>query len=1083
MVILATAGLACGWALAQKIDDTPPAVQNNVPPNFMFMVDNSGSMQHVVVAAPYSSTLSIACSGANLTLAAGTSVDLRVTSNVPRIYVTSGPQAGVTYRHVTMANTPSNQSLCFNNSLTYEARLFAGSTSGSVRVPPGTFLPAEYTGHYLNWYFGNYFSHPVTWPADRKPLLGGGNVDTRIMVARSASKAAIASLPLPASTTSRAAVRVGLSTYRADFKGGQLLNGMADLNSTYRGTLNTTIDALTPAIYTPLATTFADIARYMATGYNGSVVTANTPAPGVNIDTLLRMDTDAGSRNACLLNSPVACNSTTATAAQKPIQYWCQRTSLFAVTDGRPTQDRGFVNNTYVRDYDRDCSGINASSCGSYDRKNNRDYELAESSDYMDDVAKLMFDVDWRPDLTKPTPIGTAEKARNNIVTYMIGFADKFVQNDPLLISTAHQGGGRFIAAEDGPGLVNAFKSVIADALAKDAAAAAVAVTNAQITAGSIGYASSYNSGSWYGDLEAYSLDLTTGLQNGGVQWSFRDRLQSQVTLSGHTSRKIVTYSGNAASPGMAFTTANGGNFRGSTPLLTDPIINYTRGDPTDEGSTLRDRNYVLGDIINAEPVVVNYSASTATVFQAANDGMLHVIDGRIDTTIPTRGQELWAYLPRLAHSKLVGRASEPFQHQFLVDGTPAVGDITGFTPTKILVGGLAKGGAGYYALDISSATAPTTEAAAATHVLWEVAPANMGYSFGTPLIVNTADGWRVVVASGYGNDSAGIGGNGRGYVYVLNPGTGAVVKKFQTPATVLGLVGLAHLGKPAGSPGATVRYVYGGDLQGNVWRVDLDATDGADLTRIAIVTDGASTPRTQPITVTPVVQALPGSTSKNIIYFGTGMYFSLDDVPGTGAANVYANQTQTFYGIVDDTSLASPGLPNIRGSNGYVCPPGGLNALSNFVCQTLTQSGGNFQATHNPVDFTSKRGFYVDIPSALIPGGRVNTQAALTSGGTLVVVVNKPTDIVCNPGGSSYFFQLSALTGGAIQKTYGGTDYFDAGYALADALSSRPLVVVTADGPRAIFRLSDKTTQSKKIDETAGSAPAFRRVYMRPLN
>ena len=54
--LLALSLCAFGAAQAQQIDDVPPAVQNNVPPNFMFMIDNSGSMNNVVVAAPYSRT-------------------------------------------------------------------------------------------------------------------------------------------------------------------------------------------------------------------------------------------------------------------------------------------------------------------------------------------------------------------------------------------------------------------------------------------------------------------------------------------------------------------------------------------------------------------------------------------------------------------------------------------------------------------------------------------------------------------------------------------------------------------------------------------------------------------------------------------------------------------------------------------------------------------------------------------------------------------------------------------------------------------------------------------------------------------
>lgn len=1060
---LAAAALAAGAVLAQKIDDVPPAVQNNVAPNFMFMIDNSGSMNNIVPAAPYSATATyLASCASGSQVPAGTSVDLRVVGGAPRF-----EYGGVVYRHTTVAG--SQPARCFSNTASYGARLLADSASGGNREP-GSYLDSDYSGHYLNWYFGNYGTTLAGW-VDRK-LVTTGAVETRIEIARRSARSAVDALPLPATGSTRAAVRAGLSTYRSDSSGGALRIGMGDLDAAARDALKASIDALVPSASTPLATTFADIGRYMATGYNGDVATANTSA--VNIDTLLRISgTDNSARDACLQGAP----SCTSAASARPIQYWCQRSSLFAMTDGRPQSDRGFNNNPHVRDYDGDCSGLNTGNCvnggaaGSWDRKTARSYESA-GSDYMDDVAKLLFDVDLRPDLLKPTPVAPATRAKNNITTYMIGFADPAVQNDPLLMNTARQGGGKFIAATDGPTLVEAFRSVIADALALDAAAAAVAVTNAQITAGSVGYASSYNSGGWYGDLEAYSLDVTTGLQNGGVLWSARDRITAQAPAS----RKIASFDGTT---GVRFIAANTTTFQITAPTLTAGVINYTRGDRTGEGTTYRARNYLLGDIINAEPVVVNY-ASGPVVYQAANDGMLHAIDGRVPLSVTTRGQELWAYVPQLVHSKLAERADPVFEHEYLVDGTPATAEITGAAPVaRLLVGGLGKGGAGYYALDITSGSA-ANEAAAAAKVLWEFKPANMGYSFGTPLILNTAAGWKVVLASGYRNDTAagGLGGDGRGRVWVLHPRTGAVEKEFITPAgfgDAAASLGLAHLGKPNVSAGAAIRYVYGGDLRGNVWRVDLDAATGSTLVRVAAAADPGGI--AQPITAAPVVAPVAGSATRWFVYFGTGQYFSLDDVPGTASPNLHATQRQTIYGVVDDTTVAAPALPNVRGTNGATCPAGGGNG--DLVCQSATQAtaGSPFTATHHPVDTASKRGFYLDIP---ISGGRVNTQFGLTAGGTLVVVVNKPSNEVCNPGGSSFFFQLAASTGGAVARTFGGSEFYDVGYALADALSSRPVIVITSDGPRAIFRLSDKSTQSRAIKETSGSV--FRRIYMRPL-
>ncbi len=1052
------AALVAGAAAAQKIDDVPPAVRNNVPPNFMFMVDNSGSMNNIVPAAPYSAgaTYLAACPGGS-TVPAGTSVDIRVDGGIPKF----------TYGGSLVRHTTAGGNRCFNNSARYSARLLGDTTSSGDRVP-GSYLDSEYSGHFLNWYFGAY-DGPVTGWTDRK-VLTTGSVQTRMEIARQSAKSVIDALPLP-TAGGTASVRVGLSTYRSG--GGSLLVPMGDLTSTSRATLRTSIDALTPSGATPLASTFADIGRYMATGHTGTVTTAVHAS--VDLDALLRLNgTDNSSRAACLGGAP----SCTSAASARPIQQWCQRSSLFAMTDGRPQGDRAFNNNTFLRDYDRDCSGSNAANCvssgaaGSWDRKIARTYE-SQGSDYMDDVAKVLFDTDLRPDLTKPV---RTPPVRNNISTYMIGFADPTVQNDPLLINTAAQGGGRFIAATDGPSLVDAFQAVITEALAKDASAAAVSVTNAVIAAGTVGYASSYNSGSWYGDLEAYSLDPSTGLQTGPVQWSARDRLNAQAAGS----RRIASFNGTA---GVAFSTANGASFRAAAASLTDAVINYTRGDRTGEGSTFRARAYLLGDIINAEPVVVNYTTGPV-VFQAANDGMLHAIDGRVEGAAATRGQELWAYVPRLVHDKLAARASPVFEHEYLVDGTPAVAEITGAGAVgRILVGGLNKGGAGYYALNITTGTA-ANEAAAAAKVLWEFRPANMGYSFGTPLIVRTAAGWRVAVASGYRNDtaSAGLGGDGRGRVWLLNPATGAVEREYVTPAgfgSAAASLGLAHLGKMANvAPDALVRHVYGGDLQGNMWRFDLDAPSGSTAVRIGAVTapDGS----VQPITAPPVIGRVAGAASKVYVYFGTGQYFSIDDVPGTPTPNAFATQLETIYGLIDDQSVAAPALPDVRGTNGSGCPSGGGNG--DLVCQLASRivADGPFTATHHAVDVSTRRGFYIDIPVA---GGRVNTQPALTTRGTLVFVVNKPGNVVCNPGGSSYLFQFDAATGGAVVRTLGGTTYFDVGEVVAEALSSRPVLITTGTGTRALERLSDRTTQSREIVETGSTASPFRRIYKRSLD
>lgn len=1046
---LVAAAALCGSSapFAQTINDVPMAVKNNTPPNFMFMIDDSGSMNNIVPTAPYNDandyTPASNCSG-NQIVPAGTSVTLRVSSGEPRIRIGS-----TDYRHST-ANAGIMR--CFNRTATYDGYLITGTV----------YFGSDYTGNYLNWYFGNADGHPVTGWSDRKRV-NSGSVQTRMEIARDSAASVINGLPLNDSVP---AVRVGLSTYNGS-DGGKLRDPIGDLTTSKLNTLKTTIAGLQGTGNTPLAETLADIGRYMATGYSGDITADGVS--GVTINDFLKQDGRqsclSGANCATSITDPAPANPATGTPT-RPIQYWCQRSYAFLLTDGRPQQDQAFTKNKYLRDYDRDCQGALASECVSngaasaWDRKNSRTYESA-GSDYLDDVAKALYDVDLRPNLPSPDPINRPKK--NNLLTYTIGFADLQVQNDPLLINTAKQGGGKFLSAQDGPSLTNAFSDVIIDAFSKDAAAAAVAVANAQITLNNVGFASSYKSGAWYGDLVAYSLDTTTALQTGADIWSLRSNLDGMAPGS----RKIATYNG---SSGVAF--AAGLTYAGKPATLTDPVINYLRGDRSGEGTTYRQRQSVLGDIINAEPVVVTYGG-VPIIFQGANDGMLHVVDGRTDASATTRGQELWAYVPQLVHGNLHELADPSYSHRYFIDGTPATADVTGVgSVSKLLVGGLGKGGRGYYALDISSYTA-ATQGAVASKALWEFSPSGMGYSFGTPLIVNTAGGWRVLVTSGY---QATVSGR----VWVLDPATGNVLATLDTG---VGASGLAHLGKLGNAaPNDIVRYVWGGDLLGNVWRFDLDTNS---VVRIASLTD-ASGSLSQPVTSSPEVGLVSGSSTKFVVMFGTGRYLADEDVPGVGA-NAWATQRQTIYGLFDDTMVNSPPLPNLRGSNGSACPSGGGNG--DLVCQSIAMTTNSYNgqptyaATTYAVNPASRRGWYIDLPAdANLTNGRIVSKPSLTTGGTLALTVNIPTNVQCDPGGRSWFLALSGATGSAVPRNVGGNTYFDAGYFLGYALASRTVVVTTAQGKRALIRMSDKTVQAPPVPESATAAAQWRRIYWRSV-
>ncbi len=131
-----------------------------------------------------------------------------------------------------------------------------------------------------------------------------------------------------------------------------------------------------------------------------------------------------------------------------------------------------------------------------------------------------------------------------------------------------------------------------------------------------------------------------------------------------------------------------------------------------------------------------------------------------------------------------------------------------------ILVGGLNGGGRGYYALDITNPASPT--------LLWEftttagigkIKDDDLGFTYGQAVITQRTDGrWVVVVTSGYDNGNTAPtlaaqtpAGSGKGFLFVLDAGTGTILSKIATGAgTANAPSGLAKIAGFNAEPRAT---------------------------------------------------------------------------------------------------------------------------------------------------------------------------------------------------------------------------------------------------------------------------------------
>ena len=559
-----------------------------------------------------------------------------------------------------------------------------------------------------------------------------------------------------------------------------------------------------------------------------------------------------------------------------PVQYECQRNFVLLMTDGRPQGEGNdttadvFGDFDYIEDWlgspaDYDEDGLDPDSahadppvgcvettfCGH--PQFSSDLEPCEyvngGSDYLDDIAKKTLETDLRPDLDD----------QQALITYTIGYT----VNNSLLSRAAANGGGDYATASTADELADAFRKALKSIVGETESFVAPVVPVSQTTRTQSGdrlYIALFRprDGSlrWPGNLKKYRVSDAgqlldaTGAAATNAEGNILDGAKSywdgpasgpNVTKGGvgeilanrATPRNIytnlagadLTASGNAFDTGNAALTA--GMLNASTALERDEIIDYLHGidvfDDDEDGVFTENRDWTLGDIIHSVPLVVRYGVGDSLILIGANDGMLHAFD---DET----GEELWAFVPDMGLGTLrdliPGNSSA---HPFFVDSSPKLRTIGS---QKIVVFGLGRGGRGYYALDVTSKTAPA--------FLWKATNADipeLGQTWSEPAFAKIAGGAGVyegmIVGAGYDeyyDDPAHVSANGTGMgrgVLVLDVQTGQLQALLQpsgmdyavpSNVAVLDLTGDGMLDR-----------AYVGDLGGQMWRID----GGLNITKL----------------------------------------------------------------------------------------------------------------------------------------------------------------------------------------------------------------------------------------------------------
>jgi len=684
------------------------------------------------------------------------------------------------------------------------------------------------------------------------------------------------------------------------------------------------------------------------------------------------------------------------------------------------------------------------------------------------------------------------------------GYNDDPAKTDDLW-HAAINGRGSYLSAKNPQSLLRGLTRDLAVIQAQVGAAAASAVSTPNITqTNDFAYSTTFRTAYWDGEMVAQTIDPTTGAVSSTVNWSAKTQLLAKVTATADT-RTIYTLSGGALTPFQyaSLDATAQGYFDNkcsvlsqcSSLVLTDQVIvntganliGWLRGQSAyADGTHFRSRadtqsnlNNVLGDLVDSRPAVVNtpmrhyadapigpgnqtyaaFASANASrqsaIYVGANDGMLHAFDA-------ATGNELWAYIPRQLLSKLylLSDVAYPTQHTFFVDGSPEVADVlspSDGTWHTILVEGLNDGGRGYFALDVTNPTSPAflwefcTDSTVCTH-----SDSNLGLTFGNPIVTKRAsDGkWVVLFASAYNNVS---GGDGVGHVYELDPFSGAILQQVSTgvgsTTTPSGLTKLsARVNNPDTDNTSTV--LYGGDLQGNLWRFSLT---GATLaaSRMATLYDAAGL--AQSITTRPELGQVNNAP---VVFVGTGRLLGVTDLQNPSTLSPAGNWSYigSMYALWDNgTNLGNP------------------RSNATIVHQTFSSfSSVQRIASANPVNIPSNVGWYVDFPST---GERVNVDPQLVLG-TLVVTTNVPYSSACTAGGDSWLYQFNYASGSPIT----GVANNIVATELTNALTVGNVVVQL---PSQSLKIISTESNGNKITSglnVAGSSTTVRRVGWRQL-
>ncbi|WP_026289532.1 pilus assembly protein [Thioalkalivibrio sp. AKL12] len=673
----------------------------------------------------------------------------------------------------------------------------------------------------------------------------------------------------------------------------------------------------------------------------------------------------------------------------------------------------------------------------------------ADDADTLADIAMHFWKRDLKPDLTNNVPTNRENPAFwQHMVTIGLGlgvepaglptgwdvdriFASILDDNDDFsqttgwpspasgtattitdLAHAAVNSRGQFYATQSPEEFADGIREAVRRATERVGASSSVAANSTELETDSRIYQAQYVSGTWAGDLRAFDLDPDTGVASDNPVWSASEELPLPNDRGIYSTR----VQGNS----LLLEPFEWPEF---SEVGSEAVLDYIRGDQSLEQQNgvgdFRDRESVLGSLINSQPVFVGapsltrflgagFSGAddyqefaednigrTPVVYIGGNDGMLHGFNA--DT-----GEELFAFIPRFLVNDLAALADPTYEHQYFVDGELTVADV--YLPggqggwKTILVGTLGRGGPGAFALDV---TDPND-----IEILWELDGDafgdELGQNLGKPIIAQVADGdWRVLMGNGANASDGGA------RLISVGIEDGDITTILAETGDSNALAGIAAW--DAEGDGFTDT-VYAGDMEGNVWRFDLD-NNSRELLFVARDASG----NRQPITAAPLVGIDP-QTGRTWVFVGTGRYLGETDLDDTSV--------QTWYGLIDDGSTIDDRDDLVERQIEA------QTTVSGREVRTIEEgSASDFEDASTG---EQRRGWYIDLVANSNPEGERMVTPNQFRGNVLVGQTRIPDGSdPCEPTGRGFIYAINPFTGARLPFTFfdvdGDGDFTDA--------------------------------------------------------